>query len=98
VAVIQNLLDVQHTLSPGYNIDWDQILVELARSTSTILSLMRLLQHSVFSPGAVLPCGSAQLGVKHFQQDMSDNWMSDEDNDFNRDLWRNETLTKLEYY
>jgi hypothetical protein len=35
VAVIQNLLDIQHTLSPGYNIiDWVQILVELARATT----------------------------------------------------------------
>jgi hypothetical protein len=29
---------------------------------------------------------------------MADNWMGDEDNVFNRDTWRNETLTKLEYY
>ena len=34
-SVIQNLLDIQHTLSPGHNIDWDQIIVELARATST---------------------------------------------------------------
>jgi hypothetical protein len=34
VDVIQNLLDVQHTLSPGYTIDWDRILVELARTAS----------------------------------------------------------------
>ena len=30
LTVIQNLLDVQRTLSPGYNIDWDRILGVLA--------------------------------------------------------------------
>jgi hypothetical protein len=30
---------------------------------------------------------------------MSDDWMGDEDDElFNREMWRNETLTKLEYY
>lgn len=29
-VMIQNLLDIQQTLSPGYNINWDQVLRELA--------------------------------------------------------------------
>ena len=29
---------------------------------------------------------------------MTDDWMGDVDNDFDRELWHNETLTKLEYY
>jgi hypothetical protein len=29
---------------------------------------------------------------------MADNWMGDKDYDFDREMWRNETLTKLEYY
>jgi hypothetical protein len=110
--VIQNLLDVQHTLSPGYNIIWDQILVELARAAS--------LREPYASPATfcfLTRCSIATrisaIGVKHFQDDMADYWMGDEhddfhnmidyihsnkDNFFNRDMWRNETLTKLEYY
>jgi hypothetical protein len=38
------------------------------------------------------------IGVKHFRDDMADYWMGNKDNDFNREMWRNETLTKLEYY
>jgi hypothetical protein len=38
------------------------------------------------------------IGVKHFQDNMADYWMGDEDNDFNKEMWRNESLTKLEYY
>jgi hypothetical protein len=29
---------------------------------------------------------------------MADYWMGDKGDDFNRDMWYNETLTKLEYY
>jgi hypothetical protein len=29
---------------------------------------------------------------------MADNWMGNDDDDFDREMWRNETLTKLEYY
>ena len=38
------------------------------------------------------------IGVKHFRDAMADDWMGNEDSDFNREMWRNETLTKLEYY
>jgi hypothetical protein len=37
------------------------------------------------------------IGVKHFRDAMADDWMVDDD-DFNREAWYNETLTKLEYY
>jgi hypothetical protein len=29
---------------------------------------------------------------------MADNWMGDKDYDFDREMWHNETLRKLEYY
>jgi hypothetical protein len=97
VAVIQNMLDVQHTLSPGYNIDWDQILLKLARLT------LSTEPHAFSSTFCFLTrCSIATrvsaIGVKHLRDDMADNWMGEEDDDFNRDMWRSETLTKLEYY
>ena len=97
VAVIQNLLDVQHTLSPGYNIDWDQILLKLARLT------LSTEPHAFSSTFCFLTrCSIATrvsaIGVKHFRDDMADYWMGDKDYDFDREMWRNETLTKLEYY
>jgi hypothetical protein len=89
VAVIQNLLDVHHTLSPGYIIDWDQFLVELPyASPATFCFLTRC---SIAARVRV-------IGVKHFRDDMADDWMGDEYNDFNREMWRNETHAKLQYY
>jgi hypothetical protein len=97
VDVIQNLLVVQHTLYPGYNIGWDQILLQLARATTRT--------EPFASPAAfcfITRCSIATrvraIGVKHFRDDMADNWMGNEDSDFNREMWCNETLTKLEYY
>ena len=96
-VVIQNLLDIQQTLSPMYNIDWDRILGELAVPTElnephanpkTFCSLTR--------------CSIATrvnaIGVKHFRDVMDDYWMGDNKDDFDREEWRDETLTKLEYY
>jgi hypothetical protein len=97
VAVIQNLLDVQHTLSPGYNIGWDQILEELARATMWAEPHASPATFCFLTRCSIATRVSA-IGVKHFRDDMADNWMGDEDNVFNRDTWRNETLTKLEYY
>jgi hypothetical protein len=96
VAVIQNMLDHQHhTFCPDYNIDWDRILEELARdedepyaSPSTFCFLTR----------CNIATRVSAIGVKHFRDDMADDWMDDQDNDFNREMWHNETLTKLEYY
>ena len=95
LAVIQNLLDVHHRLCPDYNIDWDRILEELARdedepyaSPATFCFLTR----------CSIAVRVSAIGVKHFRDNMADDWMGNEDNHFNREMWRNETLTKLEYY
>jgi hypothetical protein len=88
-GVIQNLLDVKQTLSPEHNINWDQILGELVdrADPKTFCFLTR--------------CSIATrvnaIGVKHFRDAMVDDWMGD-DHDFNREEWRTETITKLEYY
>jgi hypothetical protein len=97
VAVIQNLLDVQHTLSPGYNIGWDRILEELARATMWAEPHASPATFCFLTRCSIATRVSA-IGVRHFRDDMADNWMGDEDNVFNREMWRNETLRKLEYY
>jgi hypothetical protein len=97
VAVIQNLLDIQHTLSPGYNIDWDQILEELAMATTSNEPFASSATFCFLTRCSIVTRVSA-IGVKHFRDAMADNWMGDKDYDFDREMWRNETLTKLEYY
>jgi hypothetical protein len=97
VDVIRNLLDVQHTLSPGYIIDWDQIIVELARAASDYEPYAYPSTFCFLTRCSIASRVSA-IGVKHFRDDMADYWMGNKDNDFNREMWRNETLTKLEYY
>jgi hypothetical protein len=84
-------------LSPGYNIGWDQILVELATSASTTRPFAFPATFCFLTRCSIATRVSA-IGVKHFRDEMSDYWMGDEYNDFNKDMWRNETLTKLEYY
>jgi hypothetical protein len=96
VDVIQNLLDVQHTLYPGYNIGWDQILEELSR-VSDDEPFVHPATFCFLTRCSIATRVSA-IGVKHFRDNMADNWMGDKDSDFNREMWRNETLTKLEYY
>jgi hypothetical protein len=106
-AVIQNLLDIQQSLSPEYSIDWDQILGELTErakarprftpfaSSTTLCFLMRCSIEKRVNA----------IGVKHFRDAMAGqawrtepyDWMINDD-DFNREAWYNETLTKLEYY
>jgi len=97
VAVIQNLLDVQHTLSPGYNIDWDQILVELERATSRDEPFAHPATFC-FLTRCSIAARVSTIGVKHFRDDMADDWMGYNNSAFNREMWHNETLTKLEYY
>jgi hypothetical protein len=92
-SVVQNLLDIQKTLSPDYNIDWDHILDELTETDfpvdcKTFCFLVR--------------CSIATrvnaIGVKHFRNAMAnDDWVG-KDNYFRRHIWHNETYTKLEYY
>ena len=94
VAVIQNLLDVHLTLSPGYNIDWDQILVELARATSDDKPFACPATFCFLTRCSIATRVSA-IGVKHFRDDMADYWTGVKYNDFNREMWHNETLTNL---
>jgi hypothetical protein len=94
-GVIQSLLDIQHTLSPGYNIDWDRILGVLAER------LARLARCSSATFCFLTRCSIATrvnvIGVKHFRDAMADDYTVYE-TDFNRQEWRTETLAKLEYY
>jgi hypothetical protein len=93
VAVITNLIRVQQSLSPNYNIDWDRILDDLAdtyscRVPSKIFCF--LTRCSIATP-------TNEIGVKHFRDALADDWTGQEHH-FNRQAWRDETLTKLEYY
>jgi hypothetical protein len=97
VAVIQNLLDIQHTLSPGYNIGWDQILEELATATTRTNPFASPATFCFLTRCSIATRVSA-IEVKHFRDNMADYWMGAEYNRFNREMWRNEMLTKLEYY
>jgi hypothetical protein len=109
VAVIQNLLDIQQTLSPRYIINWDQIVGLLAEPINRDESYFQ----PCASPKTfcfLTRCSIAKrvkaMGVKHFRDAMADDWSNDKesialsygDDDFNRQAWLNETLTKLEYY
>jgi len=102
-VVMQNLLNIQHELSPGYSmspgysIDWGQILGELSVATG------------LYEPHAsskafcsLTRCSIATrvnaIDVKHFRDARDDYWMGDNKDDFDREEWRDETLTKLEYY
>jgi hypothetical protein len=95
--VIQNLLDVQLKVSPGYNIDWDSILGVLAEraawgepyaSPKTFCFLTR----------CSIATRVKAIGVEHFRNAMADEWMGYDEYKFNRQAWHDETLTKLEYY
>ena len=96
VSVLQKLLDVQQTLSPGYTIMWEQALDVLAEETG-----FRERQVSPETFCFLVRCSIATrinaIGVKHFRDAMADDWMGDDD-DFNREAWYNETLKKLDYY
>jgi hypothetical protein len=99
-AVIRNLLrHLQPTLSPEYNIDWDQVLGVLAErghygnqrkpvaSPETFCFLTR--RSIVTRVNAI--------GVMQFRDAMADDWTGSALS-FNRQAWRDETLAKLEYY
>jgi hypothetical protein len=96
-CVIQNLIDVQQRLSPGYNINWDQILGELERATSLATVPYASSATFCFLTRCSIATRVNAIGVKHFRDAMTDDWMGDDD-DFNSEEWRTETLTKLEYY
>ena len=91
--VIQNLIDLQQSLSPEYNIDWDQVLRNLAAETKYNMYPKTF----CFLTRCSIATRVKAIGVKHFRDAMADDWMGDDIN-FNREEWRDETLTKLEYY
>jgi hypothetical protein len=97
VAAIQNLLYIHLTLSPGYNIDWDQILEELERATSDDEPFAYPATFCFLTRCSIATRVSA-IGVKHFRDNMADDWMGNKVCFFNSERWRNETLTKLAYY
>jgi hypothetical protein len=97
-GVIQNLLDVQQRLSPGYNINWDHILGVVAiRPARPLVTPFASSATFCFLTRCSIATRVKAMGVKHFRDAMADDWMGD-DHDFNSEEWRTETLTKLEYY
>jgi hypothetical protein len=96
--VIQNLLGVQLTLSPGYNIDWDQILGVLAERALVSNKPVASPETFCFLTRCSIATRVKAIGVKHFRNAMDDYWMGDDHDYFNGHVWRAETLTKLEYY
>jgi hypothetical protein len=96
-VVIQNLLDVQSTLSPEYNIDWDRVFGVLAVETE--LEYHMYPKTCCFLTRCSIATRVNVIGVKHFRDAMADNWLCEyNDCSFNRQEWHTETLTKLEYY
>jgi len=95
-GVIRNLLNTQPTLSPGYNIDWDQVLGVLAEETE-LNELHANPKTFCFLTRCSIAMRVNAIGVKHFRDAMDDYWMGG-NNNFNRQEWRAETITKLQYY
>jgi len=89
--VVGNLLDALQTLSPGYNIDWDQVLRELRNVYLSNVTFCFLSRCSI-------AIRVNAIGVKHFRDAMNDYWMGSDNDVFDRQAWHDETLTKLEYY
>ena len=97
LAVIQNLLNVRQMFLPGYIIDWDYVLHVLARATSSTEPHACSAMFCFLTRCSIATRVNA-IGVKHFRDAMADDWMGDDEDDFDREEWHNETLTKLEYY
>jgi hypothetical protein len=97
LAVIQNLLNVRQMFLPGYIIDWDQVLQVLARATSSTKPHASSATFCFLTRCSIATRVNA-IGVKHFRDAMADDWMGDDEDDFDREEWHNETLAKLEYY
>jgi len=97
---IQNLLDIQQTLSPMYNIDWDRILGLLAIRPASRPELTQCASSATlcFLTRCSIATRVNAIGVKHFRDAMADDWMGCDSDYFNGQVWRAETLTKLEYY
>jgi hypothetical protein len=95
-TVMQYLYNVRHTLSPEHNINWDQVLGVLAERAEWDEPFASSATFCFLTRCSIVTRVSA-IGVKHFRDAMADEWMGDED-DFSRQAWYTETLTKLEYY
>ena len=95
-GVIRNLLNTQPTLSPGYNIDWDQVLGVLAEETELDKPHANPKTFCFLTRCSIAMRVNA-ISVKHFRDTMDDSWMGGNHN-FNRQEWRAETITKLQYY
>jgi hypothetical protein len=99
-AVIRNLLrHLQPTLSPEYNIDWDQVLGVLAEH-----DLYGNQRNSLASPETFcfltrrsIVTRVNAIGVMQFRDAMANDWTGSALS-FNGQAWRDETLAKLEYY
>jgi hypothetical protein len=91
--VMQNLIDVQQRLSPEYSIDWDQVLRNLAAETEYNIYPKTF----CFLTRCSIVTRVNAIGVMHFRDAMADDWTGS-DNNFNGQVWRAETLAKLEYY
>ena len=99
--VMQNLLNIQQTLSPEYNIDWNRILGALERITKSPTQ-----GHAVFC--FLIRCSIATrvnaIGVKHFREALvKDNFrerspLPGHSVHYNRAEWRAEILATLEFY
>jgi hypothetical protein len=96
IAVMQNLFDVKHSLSPGCNIAWEHVLEELLRSTRAN-SPYATPETFCFLIRCSITTRINAIGVKHFREAMVDDYTGYE-KDFNRQMWHTVTLAKLEYY
>jgi hypothetical protein len=97
-AVIRNLLrHLQPTLSPEYNIDWDQVLGVLAERALVSNKPAASSETFCFLTRRSIVTRVNAIGVMHFLDAMADDWTGS-DNNFNGQVWRAETLAKLEYY
>ena len=81
---LQNLIDVQQTLSPEYNIDWDQALRNLAEETGFYEPHVSSATFCFLTRCSIATRVNA-IGVKHFRDAMADDWMGNED-DFDREM------------
>jgi hypothetical protein len=79
MAVMQNLFDVKHSLSPGYNIAWDHVLEELVRSTRAN-SPYATPETFCFLIRCSIATRVDAIGDKHFREAMADDYTGYERN------------------
>ena len=89
--VIQNLLDIQQFLSPGYNINWDNILGVLAAETEYGIYPKTF----CFLTRCSIATRVKAIGIKHFRDAMADDWMGYKNCAFDRRRWQMRQLQNL---